>query len=112
MSFLNASLDKARRLMACSDGWPRGREHKHVVRRLVLEQLEGRCLLSYSITDLGTLGGVSNVANGINSSGHVVGRSNDHAFLWDSVNRIQDLGTLGGFQSEAFGINASDHVVG
>ena len=79
--------------------WPRHR-------RLAVEPLEDRRLLtaSYTITDLGTLGGVAydySVATGINDSGQVVGYSYnanglDHAFLY-SGGVMQDLGTLGGY---------------
>jgi hypothetical protein len=43
--------------------------------RPILEALEDRCLLSYSITDLGTLGGGASYAHGINTSGQVVGEA-------------------------------------
>ncbi len=58
--------------------------------------------VQYSVTDLGTLPGYTNrsYANGINSSGQVVGlvenASNAYrAFLY-SGGTMQDLGTLGG----------------
>jgi probable HAF family extracellular repeat protein len=83
-----------------------------------LECLEGRCLLStYSIVDLGTLGGSGSLAYGINASGQVVGWSYTagnaarHAFLYDGTT-MHDLGTLGGSDSLAYGINASGQVVG
>ncbi len=65
---------------------------KRLTRTLLIEQLEERCLLSYSVTDLGTLPGLpSSKALGINLSGQVVGEcdansGSDHAFLWDSTN--------------------------
>src|SRR5262249_28902691 len=73
------------------------------------EALEGRCLLSYSITDLGTFGGRGSVAYGINGSGQVVGYANlpgdtvRHAFLYDptATPPMRDLGTLGGTNSTA-----------
>src|SRR5262249_45866542 len=74
---------------------------------LQLEMLEARCLLSrtYSITDLGTLGGPFSDANGINASGQVVGYSyidstHAHAFLYQN-GEMRDLGTLGGSYSIA-----------
>jgi probable HAF family extracellular repeat protein len=54
--------------------------------------------LSYTITDLGTLGGSISVANGINQQGEVVGYSylegdaRYHAFLYDGA--MHDLGSL------------------
>jgi len=72
---------------------------------------------SYTITDLGTLGGASADARAINDTGQVVGASatasgDTHAFLWTATGGIKDLGTLGGTFSRAFGINSLGHVVG
>ena len=72
------------------------------------------------VQDLGTLGGSSSIARGINSSGKVVGYSytsagEQHAFLYDgsaATPKMQDLGTLGGSSSYATGINDSGKVVG
>ena len=67
--------------------------------------------------DLGTLGGDTSVATGINDSGQVAGYSytandaTEHAFLY-SNGTMQDLGTLGGSGSIAYGINTSGQVVG
>ena len=71
-----------------------------------------------SVTDLGTLGGTSSSANGINNKGHVVGMSSiggdyrdpRRAFLWDGKAMI-NLGTLGGL-SCARAINSHGHIVG
>jgi probable HAF family extracellular repeat protein len=76
--------------------------------------------VSYSLTDIGTLGGSRAGAGLINESGQLAGTSqtvaNDpttqHAFRWDAVNGIQDLGTLGGRSSSATGMNESGQVVG
>jgi probable HAF family extracellular repeat protein len=70
----------------------------------------------YTITDLGTLGGSSSYAYGINSLGAVVGWANtasgdQHAFLY-SNGVMSDLGTLGGSISEARAINDQGQVVG
>jgi probable HAF family extracellular repeat protein len=87
----------------------------------LLESLEERCLLSYQITDLGTLpGATDSFAHGFNNTGQVVGDSGDifttvprHAFLWDATHGMQDLGTLpGDTRSFASGINQSGQVVG
>jgi probable HAF family extracellular repeat protein len=87
----------------------------------LLESLEERCLLSYQVTDLGTLpGATDSFAHGINNAGQVVGDSGDifasvprHAFLWDATNGMQDLGTLPGDRvSQAQGINDAGQVVG
>jgi probable HAF family extracellular repeat protein len=66
--------------------------------------------------DLGTLGGGSSEAYGINDSGRVIGGSNTssgerHAFLYEN-GQMKDLGTLGGGYSQATAINNSGQVVG
>jgi probable HAF family extracellular repeat protein len=72
---------------------------------------------AYTITGLGDLGGGTSVANRINNSGQVTGRSllpgggDYHAFLY-SNGQMHDLGTLGGTGSEGVGINSSGQVVG
>ena len=71
---------------------------------------------AYTVTDLGTLGGSSSFALGINASGQVVGKADladgtTHAFLY-SDSTMTDLGALGGNDSIARGINASGQVVG
>jgi probable HAF family extracellular repeat protein len=74
----------------------------------------------YTITDLGTLGGMRSYATAINNSGQVVGyadtsaSNNDearHAFLY-SGGTMSDLGALGGIGSRANGINDLGQVVG
>jgi probable HAF family extracellular repeat protein len=72
------------------------------------------------VHDLGTLGGGSSHATGINDSGQVVGWSStnngtQHAFLYDAgavTPKMQDLGTLGGIDSRAMSINDAGKVVG
>ncbi len=71
---------------------------------------------TYSVKDLGTLGGANAIANGINDQGGVVGWSNlanggRHAFLW-RAGKMRDLGALAGGASEANDINNDDVVVG
>jgi probable HAF family extracellular repeat protein len=66
----------------------------------------------YTVTDLGTLGGTSSTAYGINYAGRVAGATslsngNTHAFLAGPGDTMFDLGTLGGPNSEASGPNAS-----
>jgi probable HAF family extracellular repeat protein len=71
--------------------------------------------------DLGTLGGATSQAYGINDSGEVVGVSltatgDGHAFLWTQAGGMQDLGTLdaGGFTpgSAALAINDKGVIAG
>ncbi len=82
-----------------------------------MEPLEDRRLLSYTITNLGSLGGTVSVPVDLNNQGEVVGFSwtannaSAHAFLY-SHGRMTDLGTLGGTTSEATGINDQGEVVG
>jgi probable HAF family extracellular repeat protein len=69
------------------------------------------------IQDLGSLGGGSSYANGINNAGQVVGyyatpEGAYRAFLWTASGGIQDLGTLGGDFAIASGINSAGQVVG
>lgn len=76
----------------------------------------------YTATDLGTLGGSSSTASGINASGQVVGwafiggNTAYHAFRTAPNSAINpatdDLGTLGGSWSRAMAVNASGQVVG
>src|SRR5262249_6498226 len=84
-------------------------------RRPQVESLEDRCLLSYTVTDLGSLGVGESFPLGINNRGQVVGAAptniTDHAFLWQD-GTMTDLGTLGGTGSEATGINDRGQVVG
>jgi probable HAF family extracellular repeat protein len=65
----------------------------------------------YTVTDLGTLGGTSGSANGINYEGRVAGAAslpngNSRAFL-SGPGAIYDLGTLGGPNSSEGGLNAA-----
>jgi probable HAF family extracellular repeat protein len=82
-----------------------------------IEPLEDRRLLSYTITNLGSLGGTFSVPAAVNNHGAVVGFSTtannvaSHAFLY-SHGRMTDLGTLGGTTSDATDINDRGVVVG
>lgn len=71
------------------------------------------------MTDLGTLGGDTSYAFGINDSGEVVGYSylvdnvTRHAFTWTASGGMVDLGTLpGGAWSQGEKINASGEISG
>lgn len=71
----------------------------------------------YTVTDLGTLGGATSTACGINDLSQVVGKSTIatgqlHAFLWQN-GIIIDLGTLPGLSfSEARAVNNRGQAVG
>ena len=112
---------------------PRKMRDKHLVFRLQVERLEDRLCLSstYAITDLGTLGGLTSVAWGINNasqnSAHVTGTASTgvadyyHAFLWTQGGKngvagnlqMQDLGALPGLPySGGRALNNSGQVVG
>lgn len=69
----------------------------------------------YELVDLGTLGGNSSVALGMNEIGDVVGWSETgsgvHGFLWQD-GQMLDLGTLGGRFSEARDVNSFMQIVG
>src|ERR1041384_1385468 len=71
------------------------------------------------LTDIGTLGGNTSYAIGINDSGTIVGYSyladnlTRHAFTWTASGGMVDLGTLpGGSWSEGQTINASGESSG
>ncbi len=71
---------------------------------------------TYSVTDLGTLGGNESDAKDINDAGQIVGYAKDaagrdRAFLWQS-GAMTDLGTLSGTESWALAINNLGQVVG
>jgi probable HAF family extracellular repeat protein len=69
-----------------------------------------------TVTDLGTLGGLGSLGEGINNSGQVVGQSSDNtghgkAFLY-SAGTMSNLGTLGGSFSQANAISSGGQIVG
>src|SRR3954470_21242016 len=79
---------------------------------------------SYTVTDLGTLGGSESFANTLNANGQVsgasymVGDADYHTFLWKPTTANgasgtkTDLGTLGGSQSFGNALNSSGQVAG
>ena len=74
-----------------------------------------QCTAPYIAADMGTLGGDSTYAHGINQHGEVVGMDEtpggqEHAFFWNGA--MAELGTLEGQQSPAHGINDFGQVVG
>jgi probable HAF family extracellular repeat protein len=83
---------------------------------LILVPLAGA--QSYTITDLGTLGGAYSWAYAINDSGAVAGTADTSsgstdAFLWTASGGMQDLGTLpGGSASYGAAVNDSGAVAG
>src|ERR1019366_3381977 len=66
--------------------------------------------------ELGSIGGGSSYATGINNAGQIVGyyeaSGTYRAFLWTANTGMQDLGTLGGDSAIASGINSAGQVVG
>ena len=71
---------------------------------------------TYTVVDLGTLGGTFSVGQAINNSGQVAGYSSlgdgsEHAFLYGGGS-MTDLGTLGGTYSLSNGINNNGQVTG
>ena len=95
----------------------RTRRPRWLAQQLFLETLESRCVPSYTVTGLGTLGGNTSYPNGLNAAGQVVGESDlpgnlsHHGFLY-SGGMMQDLGTLGGNNSSAEAINNVGQVAG
>ena len=73
--------------------------------------------VTYTVRDLGTLGGSSSHAYGINSAGVIVGTSSmasttgRRAFVWKS-GRMTALSSLAGGRSEAFAVNDDGVIVG
>ena len=84
---------------------------------VALSTLAIHAATSYTITDLGSLGGSPVYGYGVNSSGLVAGTSFTtgnaafRAYISDGVT-ISSLGTLGGANSEAFSINDAGQVTG
>jgi probable HAF family extracellular repeat protein len=71
------------------------------------------------LVDLGTLGGPTSWAIGLNNRGQVVGAADTtfqgqtwHGFFWDPQTGLMDLGTLGGPTSYAWALNNRGQIVG
>jgi probable HAF family extracellular repeat protein len=69
-----------------------------------------------TLTNLGTLGGISGIGNGINASGQVAGYSQNssgtyRAFI-SNGDKLTDIGDLGGGSAVAYAINDFGQVVG
>ena len=75
-------------------------------------------LYSYSVTDLGTLGGATSVATAINNVGQIVGQSDTatakgHPFLYtESTGKMTDLSSVLGANAIINGINNLGQIVG
>jgi probable HAF family extracellular repeat protein len=77
-------------------------------RALRLEVLEDRCLLSYTITDLGPNFLVNQNPHAINNLGQVLGLNSDlHVLMWDPATGIRDLG-----RGQGLAINDAGQVLG
>ncbi len=92
-------------------------------KRPAIEKLEDRCLLAYTITDLGAFDGPSgpglaSYAYGINDAGTTVGQSMvsgfrySHAYSHTDGGGLTDLGVLNNKFSRAEDISASGAIVG
>jgi probable HAF family extracellular repeat protein len=82
---------------------------------LVLARFASAAGPTYTIKDLGALGGTPN-AMGINKYGQVTGTYKlntgyPRAFFWDGTS-IRDIGDLGGGVSNGQGINSAGHITG
>jgi probable HAF family extracellular repeat protein len=80
---------------------------------------DSKCQVSYSVTDISTLGGLPAFTEGMNNRGELVGYSfypddfTPRAFLWSKDQGMRDLGDLGGRGgSIAFAVNDRGDVVG
>ena len=88
-----------------------------ILKVLILVLSSGANATSYQLIDLGTLGGNTSRANGINASGQVVGSSNSTSFgnttgfYWEN-GAMNSIGTLGGNTSVARDINDSGMITG
>ncbi|HEX8286252.1 MAG TPA: Calx-beta domain-containing protein [Pyrinomonadaceae bacterium] len=73
--------------------------------------------VTYTVTDIGSLGGGQSTALGLEECGKVVGESlptgssSYHPYFWDGTTMI-DLGTFGGLSGAATGVNGSGRVTG
>lgn len=84
---------------------------------LVLRPQFSACAQTFTIRDLGTLGGANSRAYDVNAAGWVAGEAETsngtlHAFVWTPTNGMTDLGTLGGEVSRAYALNDRGVVVG
>ncbi|MCA1618171.1 MAG: DUF4214 domain-containing protein [Acidobacteria bacterium] len=73
--------------------------------------------VTYTVTDLGTLGGAQSTALGLDECGKVVGESNPtgstsfHPYFWNGAT-MTDLGTFGGQSGSASAVNVAGRVAG
>ena len=83
---------------------------------LVLSTSVFAATVKYTMVDLGTLGGASSEAYGVNNSGYVVGYSSNgtlpRAFIYKPGIGMQDLGTTAGSATSARAINNAGQITG